>query len=238
MAGMNVSGFPGYAHGKELPTLRQVLDGASPANTAPIRNKQQPGKGWKYSGGGYTVVQQFLMDVYGDSFQELMDRLILKPASMEDSTFEQPLPRNLWQSAAVGHHVTGVPIKGNWHTYPELAAAGLWTTPSDLARFALAVQHSAREVPDNVLPRKAANLLLTPQYGSFSLGLAIRGRGQARWFYHNGANAGFRCLMYGYLDAGEGAVVMTNSDNGMELAQEIVNAIAEVYDWPGFVPEN
>ncbi len=237
VAGLNVPGFPGYEPGADLPTLTQILDGSTPTNTPPIRIVRPPGSSWSYSGGGYVVLQQVLQDVTGQDFSTLMDSLVLEPLGMEHSTFAQPLPADLETQAAVGHREDGAALTDRWHVYPELAAAGLWTTASDLARFALAVHAAASRSPQALLSTESAPALTTPQFGSFSLGLLVRRNGEQAWFTHNGGNEGYRALMYAYLTTGQGAVVMTNSDAGMPLAAEIINSIALEYGWPGFIPE-
>jgi CubicO group peptidase (beta-lactamase class C family) len=237
-AGLTVPGFRGYAAGQAVPSLQEVLEGAPPANSDPIRVGNVPGDDWSYSGGGYCVVQQLMEDVTGRSFPELMDSLLLEPLGMSDSTFHQPIPLDLAQDAALGHGSTGEVVPGGWHTYPEMAAAGLWTTPSDLARFAMGVQESVGGGTGAVLSPEMAAQLVTPRYGNFSLGLVVRDEGANRWFTHNGGNEGYRCLMFAYVEAGDGAVVMTNSDNGMELASEIISSIAREYSWPALLPED
>ena len=146
-AGLTVHGFPGYATDEPGPTLVQVLDGAKPANTRPIRVDILPGSKWRYSGGGYTVMQQLVVDVTGKPFPQFMHEAVLGPLDMKESTFEQPLPADKAKLTATGHHGKQKPVKGKWHIYPEMAAAGLWTTPSDLARFAIGVQEARRASP-------------------------------------------------------------------------------------------
>lgn len=236
-AGLNLFGFPGYPPDAAVPSLIQILDGEAPANTAPIRIVAPPGENWAYSGGGYLVLQQVLQDVVGQDFATLMDELVLTPIGMDQSSFRQLLPENPGIKIADGHYGDGTAVAGRWHIYPELAAAGLWTTATDLARFALAIQAAAKGGPKTLLTSESAVALTMPQSGGFSHGLFIRRNGEQAWFTHSGANEGFRALMYAYLTAGEGAVVMTNSDNGMDLAHEIIAGIAHRYRWPGFIPE-
>ncbi|MDQ6892110.1 MAG: beta-lactamase family protein [Acidobacteriota bacterium] len=138
-AGLTVRGFPGYAVGEPVPTVSQVLDGAPPANTAPVRIDVEPGTRYRYSGGGYTIAQLALTDVTGKPFPELMRQLVLEPSGMTSSTYAQPLPPEKLRLAAAGYRRDGTPIAGKRHTYPEMAAAGLWTTAGDLARFAIAI---------------------------------------------------------------------------------------------------
>jgi CubicO group peptidase (beta-lactamase class C family) len=162
-AGLTQHGFPGYNRRALLPTLRQVLDGEPPANTGPVRVNALPGTQFRYSGGGTTVVQQLLMDVTGLPFPRLMRELVLDPLGMQPSTYEQPLPEARWADAASGHRTGGAPVDGQWHGYPEMAAAGLWTTPSDLARVALAVQRARAAEPDSFLRKEIVDEMLTYQ---------------------------------------------------------------------------
>lgn len=143
-AGVTVHGFPGYAPGTEIPTPVQVLDAEPPTNTAPIRVDTEPGTLWRYSGGGYTIAQQMLEDVTGVPYATLLQQRVLEPLGMSSSTSEQPLPARLHERAATAYRSNGSAVRGRFHTYPEMAAAGLWTTPSDYARFALAIQRSLR----------------------------------------------------------------------------------------------
>ncbi len=234
-AGVTVHGFRGYAVGEPRPTLLQVLNGAPPANSAPIRVDLTPGTKWRYAGGGYCVVQQLVFDVTGEAFPAFMRARVLGPAGMGASTYEQPLPAALAGHAAAGHRADGKLVPGDAHVYPEMAAAGLWTTPSDLARFALAVQH-ALEGHDGLLTRATAEeILKTPVPGSdYGLGLGVKNAGEKLQLSHGGANEGFRCVLVAYPFAGRGAVVMTNSDNGAALGDEILRAIAREYDWPDY----
>lgn len=143
-AGVTVHGFPGYAAGTPVPTLIQVLDGAPPANTAPIRVDLDPGAQYRYSGGGYTIAQQAMIDVTGQPFPGILAETVLRPIGMTSSTYEQPLPEARVADAATGYRADGAPVPGKRNVYPEMAAAGLWTAPTDLARFAIAVQKTPR----------------------------------------------------------------------------------------------
>jgi CubicO group peptidase (beta-lactamase class C family) len=234
-AGVTVHGFDGYAAGAPRPTLLQVLNGMAPANSSPIRIDQTPGAKWRYSGGGYCVVQQLVLDVTGEDFPAFMRTHVLAPAGMTASTYEQPWPAELAPRAAAGHLADGKIVPGDVHIYPELAAAGLWTTPSDLARFALAVQHML-EGHDGILTAATAKQILqVPVAGSdYGLGLGVKGNGEKLQLSHGGANEGFRCTLVTYPFAGRGAIIMTNSDNGSALATEILRALAQEYDWPDY----
>ena len=141
-AGLTVHGFPGYAQDVPVPTAVQVLNGAAPANTKPVLVDTTPGAITRYSGGGTTVMQHLLADVTGKPFPVLMRELVLQPAGMTRSTYDQPLPAARAAEAARAHRRDGTVIPGGWHTYPEMAAAGLWTTPTDLLTWALAIANA------------------------------------------------------------------------------------------------
>ena len=220
-AGLTVHGFPGYARDADLPTLLQVLDGTKPANTTPIRIDAIPGTRFRYSGGGYCVLQQLLIDVTNMPFPALMHELVLAPVGMVQSTYAQPLPERLWGDAATGHRFDGVSVSGGWHVYPEMAAAGLWTTASDLARFVIAVQGAVAGEPDALLSREMSAQLLAPQLPDparpalhMGLGFFLAGRGEQSRFRHGGSDQGFQSELVAYRDRGQGIVVTTNGDRG------------------------
>ncbi len=235
-AGLTVHGFPGYAVGEPLPTVPQILDGAKPANTAAVRVDKTPGHGFRYSGGGTTIVQLIITEVTGRDFADVMRDTVLQPLGMTKSTYAQPLPADRVAEAASAHDGKGQPINGRWHVYPEQGPAGLWTTPSDLARYAMAVQQAQRGETDQVLSPKLLGEMLTPQGGGpVGLGPFLTEKRSLRTFGHGGQNLGFSCQLIALVDRGQGAVVMTNSDVGQRTLQEIINAIAVVYEWPDYL---
>jgi CubicO group peptidase (beta-lactamase class C family) len=235
-SGLTVSGFPGYGAGASIPALAQILDGTPPANTPPVRVETIPGSQLMYSGGGMTVVQLLLSDATGKDFPTLMRERVLGPVGMHTSTWEQPLSDQRARDAAAGHQTTGAPMEGRYHVYPELAAAGLWTTPTDLAGWVQAIQRSLQGEADGLLWRETAWTMMTAGLGGWGLGVQVMGSGDSLAFTHSGGNAGFRGLLVGFAEGGRGAVVMTNSDAGSRLVNEIMQAVARAYDWPGFRP--
>lgn len=235
--GISVHGFPGYARTDQVPTLIQVLNGEKPANTQPIRVEALPGDHWQYSGGGFTIMQQMLIDVTKEPYPKLMHDTVLVPIGMSHSTYQQPLPASLESDAATPYRGDGKPVEGGAHTYPEMAAAGLWTTPSDLARYAIEVQNSLQGKANHVLSTEMTKEMVTPGKGNWGLGLEIGGSKDNPYFSHGGANEGFRCIFVAYEKTGEGAVVMTNSDGGGPLGDEIMRSIAAEYGWPDYKPE-
>jgi CubicO group peptidase (beta-lactamase class C family) len=226
-AGVNGPGFPGYLRGAPLPTLPQLLGGERPANTPAIR-VDGPAGAWRYSGGGYEIAQALLEDASGEPFAGLATRLVLAPAAMASSSLGAPLDS---ARAARGYDAAGAPLRGGWRVYPELAAAGLWTTPTDLARFAIALAQGARG-EGGLLSSESAAAMLTRGPGDWGLGVALGPAGGARRFGHAGANAGFTSEFVLYPDTCRGAVVMTNADRGQPLIAELLGRLAAAYAWP------
>jgi len=235
--GLTVHGFPGYAVGEKIPTLPQVLDGAAPANTAAVRVDIEPGTKFRYSGGGATIAQLAIMDIEKKPYPQIAQETVLGPLGMTDSTYSQPLPAETRKKAASGHRGNGEPVEGKIHVYPEMAAAGLWTTPTDLARFAIEVQLSLAGKSNKVLSKEMTTKMVTPFISDdVGMGFFIEKHGQATYFGHGGADEGFRAQLLVNRDKGYGAAVMVNSDNG-EIMNEIIRAIAKEYQWEDYLPQ-
>jgi CubicO group peptidase (beta-lactamase class C family) len=230
-AGLTVWGFPGYSRDNKMPSTIDVLDGKG--NTPEIRVWKQPDLSWRYSGGGYTILQLLLSDQSGVPFPALMRDSVLKPLHMNHSTYEQPLPEALRAMAASGYDRSGKKVDGDWHVYPEMAAAGLWTTPRDLAKYLIAIQN-ANLGDTRLLSPKMTHAMLTPGMNNHGLGPVITV--DRLRFGHGGADEGFQAEMTGFLDGRSGVVIMTNSDNGDRLARELILTLGDLYDWPGVKP--
>jgi CubicO group peptidase (beta-lactamase class C family) len=232
-AGLTVHGFAGYRVGAPLPSLVQLLDGRPPANSPPVRVDTTPGARERYSGGGTEVMRLLMEDVTGTPFAALMDTLVLRPAGMAHSTFAQPLPARLAGRAASAHGGDGRPVPGRSHVYPELAAAGLWTTAPDLARFLLAVGRAYRGEPGGFPDPASAREMLTRAPGAAGgVGFRLAGAGPTLRYRHGGGNEGFRGYAVAFGAGGRGAVVLTNADRGSELFPELLDVIAREYHWP------
>ncbi|HET7694124.1 MAG TPA: serine hydrolase [Vicinamibacterales bacterium] len=235
--GVTVSGFRGYAANEAIPTPLQLLDGTKPANSAAVRVDIPVGTRYRYAGGGYSIVQLAIEEVTKKSFADAARELVLEPLGMRHSTYAQPLPAELHRSAATGHRASGEPVAGRWHIHPEQAAAGLWTTPEDLARFAIAIQQmAAGTAKTGIMSRELAAAMMQPVIDDYGLGLGISGTGRETRFGHGGSNVGFRCTFMAFKDSASGVAVMTNGDRGAEILQDIVRAVAREYGWPGLAP--
>jgi CubicO group peptidase (beta-lactamase class C family) len=233
-AGLTVHGFPGYGTDQPRPTIVQILDGIKPANTNAIRVDILPGSQWRYSGGGYTIMQQLVIDVSGKPFPQFMQEAVLRPLSMNESTFEQPLTGLEAKLTATGHLADRRPVKGKWHIYPEMAAAGLWTTPSDLARFAIGVQEALAGQSAKTLSRAMTRQMLTEQKNAYGLGLGLEGSGLGQRFGHGGRDHGFDARLVAYAKSGNGAVIMINTNDNSPMISRILEGIAREYHWPDY----
>jgi CubicO group peptidase (beta-lactamase class C family) len=230
-AGFTVHGFNGYAPGEALPSLLQILDGKPPANSAAIRVDFVPGSKSRYSGGGFCVLQQDMLDVTKKAFPKLMHDLVLGPLEMNNSSYEQPPSKATENAAAVGHQ-NGNPVAGKWHIYPEMAAAGLWTTPTDLAHYVIGVQRSRNGAKGGILSVDLATQMLTRQIDDWGLAVALAGNGKSLSFNHGGVNFGFECRLIGFAATGQGAVIMTNANNAGGLMDEMMQSMRTEYSWP------
>ena len=229
-AGLGVHGFPGYARGEQIPTLLEILDGTPPANSPPIRSEGPPGVAAVYSGGGYTVLQQLIEDTAERPYGDLAVERILRPLGMESATFEQPIPPAL-ESRVAPAFSKGRQIEGGWHVYPELAAAGLWCTPTDLVRFAKGVQSAFDGEPGALIPGRLAAEMMRPHFRGWGLGVQLYGTPADPHFGHTGGNEGYRCELFASAHHGPAAAVMTNSDEGDELVPKLLNQLAPQLGW-------
>ncbi|WP_412068377.1 serine hydrolase domain-containing protein [Rubrivirga sp. IMCC43871] len=227
-AGLSVHGFSGYGPGETVPTTAGVLRGDG--NSEAVRVAQTPRTAYRYSGGGYTVAQLMIEDVTGQPFADVLRTRVLAPLGMRHSTAAMRLPQAVRSLAATGYRPDGTPVDGRFHTYPEQAAAGLWTTPTDLARWLLAIQRSLAGEPHPVLDAQTVRQMVMPDpVGGHGLGPGVRPGGG--FFGHSGANEGFHAVMTAETDGGRAIVVMTNSDLGGVLAHEVLITVADHLGW-------
>jgi CubicO group peptidase (beta-lactamase class C family) len=226
-------GFPGYALKVPLPTVPQILDGIQPpSNLRAVRLERAPVTGFEYSGGGVMIQQLALTDAVGKPFADLAREWVLTPIGMTNSTYEQPLPASREKQAARAHSRTGTRMGDPWHVYPEQAAAGLWTTPNDLAKFAIEVQRSLLGQSNRVLSQTTVREMVTPVgVGPFAVGFQLEKQGEGWYFTHGGSNWGFQCGLIAHRVNGYGAVVMTNSDSGGAVMGRLVKLIQQEYKW-------
>ena len=236
-AGFTAHGFLGYEAKDKLPTLVDVIEGRTPAQTPPLQINIMPGTQFRYSGGGITVAQQTVEDVVHQPLPGVVRDLVLDPLEMKHSTYEQPLPKSWQREAATSHPWKNHPIVGKWYVHPENAAAGFWTTPTDLARATLEIQLAVKGNSNCILTAQNAAEMITPRADQpVGIGFFSWGRGENAMFGHTGKNEGAEAFLLAYKKGGKGAVVMINSNVGSPLIEEIQRAFAREYQWPEFLP--
>jgi len=232
-AGLTVHGFEGYTRGRPLPTLPQILDSAKETNSPPVRSMYAPGIKSEYSGGGIEISQMIVMDVTHQPYDRYMYDNVLKPLGMTGSTYQQPPVDKKPELLATAYRPNGKRVPGGYNVYPEQAAAGLWTNPTDLAKYIIETQLALEGKSHKVLNQETTRLRLTPYIDKLAaLGVFIADMDSVKYFTHGGANEGFRSIYYGSMEGGNGVVVMVNSDNG-DIMNEVVNSVGKVYGFKG-----
>jgi hypothetical protein len=160
---------------------------------------------------------------------------------VQQRPYEQPLPEQLKATAATGHPWKGTPIVGKFHTHPEMAAAGLWTTATDLAKVGVELLKVLNDLNTHTfLTKESITSMLYPQLKSqkigdsrfVGIGFFCDGKEDSFQFGHAGSNEGFSAIMRFYKNSGKGAVIMVNSNEGWPLISEIIQAISTEYEWP------
>jgi CubicO group peptidase (beta-lactamase class C family) len=225
-------GFPGYHPSAPRPTLVEILNGSKPSNGGTVLMERPPLTAAKYSGGGVTLMQLAMTDALGRPYADMMQEVVLGPIGMTNSTYEQPLSAARDRRAARAHTGGGRAMDAKWHVYPELAAAGLWTTPTDLAKFAIDIQKTALGRSSRVLTRASVLEMLSPVgVGDYGVGLSLTKLGQGWYFGHGGSNWGFQCDLLAHRVKGYGVAVMTNADSGRPVINEIRDRVAAAYGW-------
>jgi CubicO group peptidase (beta-lactamase class C family) len=234
-AGLSTSGFIGYSKNDTIPTINEILDGKKPANSEAVKPVLSPGTKLKYSGGGITLIRKILDDNISSNYDSLLQKVILIPLKMNNSSFSQPLNSSR-KNYATAYDGQMQEVKGKYNIYPEQAPDGLWTTATDLAKFIISIQQSINNNSGSFLKNSTVKEMLAPfpDSSEAALGFFIKEKNGEKYFTHSGANIGFRSDYYGSFSSGNGVVILTNSDNGQDLINEIINSVATVYNWKGF----
>ncbi|KID56301.1 beta-lactamase [Pseudoalteromonas luteoviolacea] len=234
-AGLTQHGFPGYQRGTNIPTDIDVLNGLG--NTGKVIVDKAPGEGFRYSGGGYTVLDLLIESVTGQSFIDYTSAHILQPLGMTNSTFAQPLPKPLWSMASAAFDGSGQQVEGNWHVYPEQAAAGLWTTPSDLALYIGAIQSARAGKSVGPITPKLVEDMLTFHDNDWGLGPVLKSYEQGLAFSHGGKNKGFTNIFKAYADKKDALIIMTNGDSAGPVIRQLEIAMSDHFGWDLSTPK-
>jgi len=236
-SGLVALDYDGHDSDEELPSLPQVLRGEAPSHPAAAFIACEPGSEQRYSEAGYAVLQLIVEEISGRPFSDFMSAQILGPLELRTSAFSPHLPSRLEPLAVSGHDREGQPLEGKALRYPASAASGLWSTPADLARFTIDLIRSAVGEQGRVVSTSMAREMLTPQSGNRGFGFIVEDEGVNLHLHLQGRTAGFSCALVAYPSRQQGVVVMTNSDNGIYLIEEILRSVSEAYGWPHYMPE-
>lgn len=234
LSGLNVPAYPGYSTTDSIPNTIDILNGSRPANTEPTKVEIVPGTEWRYSGAGYTVLELLMLEVTGKSFPLLMKELLFIPLGLKNSTFSHNLSGSKQNLIAKAYKEDGSMVAGGYHVYPEKAAAGLWTTSLEYAKIIIELQKSYFGNSNKIITQKTAQFMLTKHWRGMGLGFILRNEGDRIALAFSGGNEGYICDIYSYLHSGSGVVIMTNSNNGAPLIEEIYRSLSREYSWPDF----
>lgn len=229
--GISPGGFGGYGHTEALPDILQILSGRSPARNNAAEIVEEPGNKVIYSGLGYTILQLALEEQLNKPFEKIMSESVLRSLELDNSAFKESLPDKFASKVAFGHYYMGDVVQGGWDQYPEMAAAGLWSTPTDLAKMIIEVAKSKAGKSNQILSTEIVQQMLATQKDHMGLGFIVR-PDQSGYFAHAGLNNGYYSYFEIYADKGKGAVIMTNSNNGQLIWNLIFTSLALEYDWP------
>jgi CubicO group peptidase (beta-lactamase class C family) len=237
-AGLSINGWPVVPQGEPVPTVFDILEGRPPSVHPPVVVNKSPGGTHRYSGGGFLLAEMLIEDQTGRKFDDLARELIFAPLGMTSTTFTHPLPESLRANVAAGHRMDGSAIPGGWMVAPDMGAGGLMASAADYAKFQIACRDAWLGRPGAILTRSLAQEMMTRQgHSSFGLGWDMIGAGDTLRFNHGGSNDGYQCETDCYLESGDGGTALTNAVSGIFLFREILNGLAGLYDWPGYLLE-
>lgn len=249
-AGTSQTSYFGFTPDQALPTIVEILNGEKISGTRKVVVNSEPDKEFRYSGGGSMIAQMALMDVSGESFEDLTHKLIFDKLEMSNSTFGQPLPHKFEKQVSWAYSSASW-FKGMPYVYPQQAAAGLYSTPIDLAKFFIDVQKSFLG-KGQVLGEEITKAMLTPQkevsFGAYREQIGIgpfliqrsdnKDDSEGIYFEFTGVNAGFLAYGIGSLTGGNGVIIMLNSGDDVNgMGKEIRRSVAKVYGWTNFLPD-
>ena len=248
-AGTSQTSYFGFTPEKKLPTILEILNGDKIAESRGIVVNSEPGKEFRYSGGGSMISQMAIMDVSDLSFEKYCKLNIFVKLGMKNSTFEQPLPEKFNKNASWAYSSASW-FKGMPYVYPQQAAAGLYTTPTDLAKFCIEIQKSYLG-KGKILNQDLTKKMLTPQakvsegsykeeigIGPFLIQKTDNTSEKGKYFEFTGVNAGFLAYALASFEDGNGVIVMLNSGDDVNgLGKEIRRAVAKTYNWTNYLPK-
>jgi len=232
-SGITAGGYQGYAKDLAMPSDLDILRGSEGVNSPAIEVVTPPDESLAYSGGGYTLAELALQDIYGDEFSNIMKKWMLEPAGMKNSEFTQPLLASKSNQVANAYTQSGTMLEGGWRNHPEQAAAGLWSNSIDLAKFLIEI-YNAYQGKSSIFSQSDITSIISQERDGHVYGFIVNRSGDEISLTHYGGNAGYRTGMTINLTSGDGLVYLINSDNGGELGNELLLSASQVYNWKHF----
>ena len=232
-SGITPGGYQGYAKDVTMPADLDVVRGATGVNSPPVEVITTPGERLAYSGGGYTLAELALQDIFNEQFSDIMETWILQPAGMTNSEFTQPLPDSAAVHVAKGYTYSGQVLEGGWRNHPEQAAAGLWSNATDMAKFLIEI-YKAYQGQSSIFSQSTIETIIGQERDGHVYGFILNRSGDDISITHYGGNSGYRTGMTISLTTGKGLVYLTNSDNGGALGNELLLSASQIYNWQHF----
>ncbi len=232
-SGITSGGYQGYAKNLAIPTDIAILKGSEGVNSPKIEVISVPNEMLVYSGGGYTLAEVAIQDIFNDEFSNIMNQWILKPIDMKNSEFTQPLQPTDSSKIAKGYTSNGVVLDGGWRNHPEQAAAGLWSNAVDMAKFLIEI-YKGFQGKSSIFSKSEIQSILNQERDGHIYGLIVDKSEKGFAITHYGGNAGYRTGMTIDLNTGKGLVYLINSDNGGALGNELLLSASQLYNWNHF----
>ncbi|WP_435274953.1 serine hydrolase domain-containing protein [Psychrobium sp. nBUS_13] len=214
-----------------MPSVLDIVRGIKPTNSDALAVLVPPASQLRYSGAGYTLAELAMQDIFKLPFEQITQQWLFTPSGMETADFTQPVNPQKHQSIAQGHKDDGTTVKGGWRNHPEQAAAGLWTNANDLALFLSEIGKGYRG-NSKVFSKGVIDELFNQEIENHFYGFRTLATGDNLAIAHYGGTQGYRSAMVLDVTTGNGAVVLTNSNNGSLLTGDILRSVAKHYQWP------
>ncbi|MFC3094489.1 beta-lactamase family protein [Alteromonas sediminis] len=229
-AGTTQHGFADFYQGDDIPTLIESLNGQLPRYDKPISVTFTPGSNWSYSGGGYVIAQVAIEDLMGQSLAELAASMLFEPLGMKHTTFYQHGDEGFLTNVAKVHDHTQSVIKTGIPICPQIAPSGMWSTPSDMAKFVIEMQRALAgektKVISQAVAEKVTMLETLEGVGGWSLGwMRYEGYGNVEWFSHGGSNTGTGGHVMGTMKGGKGIMIFGNGPNPSRIP--VINKVRD-----------
>ena len=234
--GINFHGGGEFDQTKDVPNIIEVLNGK--AYSPKIKAKRIPGTQFKYSGGGYTILEKIIEDVSGQSFSEFMEVNILKPLEMNRSTFKHLYAKDSIKNVACGHWDDKTTLDDGWKLNSTIAAGGLWSTSGDLCKYIIEIQEILNGKSDGILKIETVREMLVPLIKSgdsndWALGPYVRQESDGTWYFgHTGHNDGYHSILDASFTISQGGFVfLVNTEVPLSFYSRIYTPVFDFYGW-------